>query len=197
MYLDRYKACHTIFEGIPKIDLGDVHLRGFFPEKLDIESKMYLANSNDLFVKKYLPGAYVSTEQEARMILDDYINRFIFKCCVPFTIATRERSIPIGYIMCNSPLISYKDSKERIDDWTIDFWLASKVRGKRIMEPILYNVLVYLQEKELDRVYMYVDKDNFVSIHIIEKCKLIHIGESGDGKLYKYGVKFKRNVSLF
>ena len=43
---------------------------------------------------------------------------------------------------------------------------------------------------------MYVDKINLVSIHIIEKCGLVKIGESGDGKLFKYGVILKPNCTL-
>lgn len=196
MYLELYKACHTIFEGIPKIDLGGVHLRGFFPDKLDIESKTYLNNSNDLLVKKYLPGAYASNEIEARAKIEGYIDRYLLMSCIPFTIATRERSIPIGYVLCHSPLVRFKDSSERIGDWTIDFWLAKSVRGQGIMEPILYRILNYLQTKELDRVYMYVDKENDVSIHIIEKTNFILVGESADCKLFKYGIKLKREVQL-
>ena len=196
MYMDRYKACHTIFEGIPKIDLGDVQLRGFFPNKLELESKYYFRNTFDPLVKKYLPGAYVESEAEALNKINDYIDRFIFKSCIPFTIATRELS-PIGYILCHSPLVNFQNTEEKIGDWTIDFWLNKDVRGQKIMKPLLFRLLGYLQEKELDRVFMYVDKDNDVSIHIIEQCHFINVGESGDGKLYKYGIKLKREASLF
>ncbi len=196
MYLDRYKACHTIFEDIPKLDFGGVHLRGIFYNKIELEAKAYHLNSSDLLVKKYLPGAFSSSESKAKEKLNDYINRFILKACIPFTIATRERSIPLGYVLCHSPLVNFKDSEEKINDWTIDFWLGESIRGQKFIEHVLYGVLGYLQSKEVDRVYMYVDKDNHISIHIIEKCKLIYLGESGDGKLFKYGVKLKPNISL-
>jgi RimJ/RimL family protein N-acetyltransferase len=196
MYLERYKACHTIFEGIPKLDLGGVSLRGLLLDKIDLESKVYNIISNDLLVKKFLPGAYCANETEAKSKLNEYINHFLLKACIPFAIISNKNFVPIGYVLCNSPLVNYKDSDERINDWTIDFWLGESVRGQRIMEHILYRVLGYLQSKEVDRVYMYVDKDNYPSIRIIEKCSLIHLGESGDGKLYKYGVKLKKDVSL-
>ena len=54
----------------------------------------------------------------------------------------------------------------------------------------------YLKTKEVDRVYIYADKHNSKSIHIIENCNFVQLGESGDGKLYKYGIRLKRNVSL-
>lgn len=98
--------------------------------------------------------------------------------------------MPIGYIICFSPLTTDRDSGEKIDDWTIDIWLGEGVRGKGIMEHVLYRVLEYLHSKEVDRVYMYVDKDNYISIHIIEKLGCTLLRDSGDGKFYQYGVKF-------
>lgn len=196
MYFDYYKACHTIFEGIPKLDLGGVHLRGILLDKIEIESKAYFINSSDSLIKKYLPGACCKNEIEAKNKLNDYVDRFLLKSCIPFTIGLKGNSLPIGYVLCHSPLVNYKDSEEQINDWTIDFWLGKDARGQRIMEHILYRVLGYLQSKEVDRVYMYVDKDNYPSIRIIEKCNLILVGESGDRKLYKYGLKLKPNVGL-
>jgi RimJ/RimL family protein N-acetyltransferase len=196
MYIDIYKACHSIFEGIPKLDLGGVLLRGFLLDKLDIEAKVYAINSNDILVKKYLPGAYCKNEIEAKSKLNEEIKKFYLKACVPFTIIERENLLPIGYVFCNSPLSTYQNNDEKIGDWTIDFWLSKSVRGQRIMEQVLYRVLAYLQLKEVDRVYMYVDKDNNASIRIIEKCYLIYLGESEDGKQFKYGVKFKEHITL-
>lgn len=196
MYLEHYKACHTLFEAIPRLDMGGVFVRGPWLKNLQLESEVYHFNSSDSLVKKYLPGAFSLNEKDAFDKINGYIDRFILKSCIPFIIATKEMSVPIGYILCHSPLVSYKGSKERINDWTIDFWLGPAYRGQGIMETVLYNVIGYLQIKEVDRVYMFVDKDNYPSIHIIEKCTSVLVGESGDGKLYKYGVKLKNGISI-
>jgi hypothetical protein len=79
MYIDIYKACHSIFEGIPRLDLGGVHLSGINLDRIDLESKVYFINSNDSLVNKYLPGAYYSNESEAKSRLNEDINRFILK----------------------------------------------------------------------------------------------------------------------
>jgi RimJ/RimL family protein N-acetyltransferase len=196
MYIDRYKACDTIFKGIPKLDLGGLHLRGFFPNSLEEESKFYLNISNDSDVKKFLPGAYCADLNEATQKINKLIDKFLLKISVPFVISARQNSTPIGYVICNSPLYNYKDSNEKIGDWTIDFWINKSYRGQKLLHPVIYKTIGYLQSKEVDRVYMYVDKINLVSIHIIEKCGLVKIGESGDGKLFKYGVILKPNCTL-
>jgi RimJ/RimL family protein N-acetyltransferase len=197
MYSEYYKACDTIFDEVPYIDIANgVHLRSIFLKEIELESKTYFTNSSDSITKKYIPGAYCSNEAEAKKKILDFRGRFLHKYCVPFAVAAGDKSVPIGYIICFSPLTTDRDSGEKIDDWTIDIWLGEGVRGKGIMEHVLYSVLEYLQSKEVDRVYMYVDKDNYICIHIIEKLGFIPFRDSGDQKFYKYGVEFKPNVSL-
>lgn len=191
MYFERYKADHTIFEGIPKIDMGGTILRGILPHMLEAESKMYLINSKDELTRKYLPAAYADNEEEALKKLNDYIDRFLLKAGILFSIATKEKSIPVGYILCNSPATVYPDSKEAINDWTIDFWLREQVRGRGIMTAAVYNVLGYLQRMEVPRVYAFVDKTNEISIKILKKCHMIQVDETYDKKMYKFGIRLK------
>lgn len=194
MYSEYYKACETIFDDVPNLDVEGVHLRGIFLDEIELESKAYFTNSSDSSTEKYLPGVYCLDEAEAKTKLIDYTGRFLNKYCIPFTVAVGNKSVPIGYILCHSPLTNYSDSEEKIDDWTIDFWLGEGVRGKGIMKSVLYCVLEYLQSKEVDRVYLYVDKDNYICIHILEKLGFIPFRDSSDPKFYKYGVEFKPNV---
>lgn len=194
--MDLYKASHTIFEGIPKIDLGGAHIRGIFPNKLELEAKAYLLNCNDIEIKTFLPTVYVETEAQAIEKLNGFIDRFLLKAGVFFCIAAKDRSIPVGYILCNSPLVNFKDSEEKMGDWTIDFWIANPYRGKGIMSAALYRVLGYLQLKEVNRVYAYTHKNNLASIRVIEKCNLIPCGLSGDNLLLRFGVKLKPGIAL-
>ncbi len=197
MYLDIYKSNISIFEKIPKLDLGGVFLRNFLLNNLEIESRLYYINSSDSLIEKFLPGAYSKNEEDANQKVLDLIKNYSLRLCVPFVIASSNDNVPIGYIVCNTPLYySSENYDEKIDDWTIDFWLNESIRGKKIMYHVLYCILGYLQSKEVDRVYIFVDKDNYPSIRIIEKCNLIFINEVDEGKKLKYGVALKPNVSL-
>ncbi len=197
MYLDIYKSNISIFERIPKLDLGGVFLRGFLMDNIEIESKVYHINSSDSLVEKYLPGACSKSEEDAKQKVLDLTRNYLLKLCVPFVIASSSEKVPLGYIVCNTPLYySSENYDEKIDDWTIDFWLNESVRGKKIMYHALYCILGYLQSNEVERVYIFIDKDNYPSIRIIEKCDLIFIKEVDEGKKLKYGVALKPNISL-
>ena len=47
MYSEKHKASITIFEEIPRLNLGGAHLRGILIDKFDAEAKMFIKNSND------------------------------------------------------------------------------------------------------------------------------------------------------
>lgn len=191
MYSEELKSNYKIWESIPKIDLGGTGLRGLKLDKIEIEAKYYLRNSNDQLVKKYLPGVFVNNESESLAKLNDFIKRFILRGSILFSLVSKENNIPVGYVLCHSPRLTYLDSEEKIGNWSLDFWILEKARGRGIMTAAVYNVLAYLQKMEVPIVYAFTDKSNLASIKVLEKCNMKIIGESGDGKMYKYAVGLK------
>jgi RimJ/RimL family protein N-acetyltransferase len=190
MYFEKYKVDMQIFEGIPTIDMGGTVLRGIFPNLVETEAKAYLLNSKESLVKKFLPGAYVETEEQALDKLHDYVQRYLLRASILFCVATKEKQIPVGYVLCNSPVMTYQNSNRIINDWTIDFWLAERARGRGIMIAAAYNALVYLNKMKVPGVYAFTDKENAKSINILIKCGMTLIEETADKKMYKYGVTF-------
>jgi RimJ/RimL family protein N-acetyltransferase len=193
MYSDELKSNYKIWESIPKIDLGGTGLRGLIIDKIEIEAKYYLRNSNDELVKKYLPGVFVSNEQESIEKLDDFVKRFLLRGSILFSLVDKASNVPAGYVLCHSPRLTYLGSEEKIGDWSIDFWMLEQARGRGIMTAAVYNVLAYLQEMEVPLVYAFTDKTNLASMRVLEKCNMKIIDETGDGKMYKYAVRLKPN----
>lgn len=196
IYFERYKANIQIFKNIPTLEVGEVILRGFYPSLLDTEEDMFYKISSRLDLKEFLPGAYAESKDDATKIVDNLITKFIIKRCLPFCVAEKKSKIPIGYILCHTPIATYPNSNEEIGDWTIDFWLEKKYEGSGIMSASVYNLMAYLQEMEVPRVYAFVDKHNHKSISLLEKCKFIKVSETYDKKMWRYGVKLKRESSL-
>lgn len=194
MYSDRYQASIDIFQSIPYIEMGKVTLRGFILEKINMEAKFYLQNSSDKLVKKYLPKVYVSNENEAKKVINELIDRFIFKACIPFTIAEKERKFPIGYVLCNSPLLVYEDTKTPMNEWTIDFWINEEIRNYGICSAAVWNVLLFLKRMLVKEVYAFVDKENTASIRVLEKCGMYLHEEVSNKKMWKYKINLETDI---
>lgn len=195
MYVEEYKANYRIFLDFPRIDMGGSIIRGVFENMLETESEIYYLNSKDELVKKFLPEAYVESNDQALNKMYSYQERRMFKVGILMCIATKDKQIPFGYILCNSPLAGYPGTTKRIDDWTIDFWLSEKARGKGVMTASVYNILSYLKKMEVPRVYAYVDKSNERSIKLLQKCNMVLINETPN--MYKFGIRLKsREIPL-
>lgn len=188
MYCSIYKSGKEIFCKVPKIDLGEIILRGILWGKLELEAHYYYLCSYDEMVKKYLPGAYVSGEDEAAKMLLNYQERFFLRNSFLFCVTTRELR-PIGYVLCNSPLVTYINADEPINDWTIDFWLNKQYRGKGIATSAVYNTCVYLQKMSVPQVFAFVNKSNEKSIKLLKNINMNLLEETYDKQMYKFGVR--------
>lgn len=188
MYLSKYKADNRMFDEIPTINLGQFMLRSIYPNNLKLEAKFYYKISCDPLVKKYLPGAYVESEEEALIKIEEYVHRTLSGASVLFCVANSANKFPFGYILCSSPIMNYIDSEERIGDWTIDFWMHELNRGKGIMTFAVQNALAHMQSMQIPKVLAFTDKSNEKSMRLLEKCSMKIIGETSDDKMYKFAV---------
>ncbi len=192
MYSEKYKCNFEIWEGVPRIDMGGTALRGLILDKLDLEAKNFLRNSSDSEVERNLPGVFVKNEKEAHKVLLKFIDRFILKSGILFSVVLKENNIPIGYVACNSPKLKFKDRDEEIGEWSIDFWVFEKARNKGIMTAAVYNTLAYLQEMGVSTIYAFVDKENIASMEVLKKCSMSLVEDTGDGKMFKFMVRTKQ-----
>ncbi len=188
MYYDSYKADYDIFDRVPEIDMGSLVLRGLVPDS-ECEAKAYLQNSNNNSVKKYLPNAYVESEEAAFGKMHDFTRSFLLKKKILFAIALKEDPSPIGYVLCNSPLQTFTSSDLLIDEWTIDFWLAETSRHQGIMKVAINTVLNYLKSKNVTKVFAFANKKNRTSINLLQKCNLEFIDDSSVKDMMTFGIK--------
>ena len=152
MFLQKYKCDTDMFDKIPTIKIGQMMLRGLYPNELETEAKYYNVISSDSLVKKYLPGAYTENEEEALDKIKQYINRTLSGASVLFCIAAADKK-PIGYILCNSPIMNFENSSEQIGEWTIDFWLHKGARNNGIMAVSIQYILNHMQKMKIPKVY--------------------------------------------
>jgi len=150
---------------------------------------MYFHISKREEVKQYLPEAYVVSKERAKDKIFEFIQRMLLNRCLFFCIAEKATKIPLGYVICHSPLVTYKNSNEQIGDWTIDFWLGKDFEGKGIMGKSLIGILTYLQKMEVPFVFAFVEKRNYKSIKVLEQCQFLRIASTNDNKNWKYGIK--------
>lgn len=190
MYYERYKANIEIFNDVPKIDLGGVVLRSLIPNKIEVEAQVYLQISKSNLVRQFLPNAYVSTEAEAMDKMRYFVEAFLLKQGFLFCIAIKETNVPIGYVLCNSPLQVYSDGKTPIGDWTVNYWIAEYASGKGITDVALHNTLRYLKQMEVPRVFAFVDKTNERGIKLLDKSIMKFIDATSMQNMYKYGITF-------
>lgn len=188
MYYVNYKANYDIFDRIPEIDMGSIVLRAVVSES-ESEAQAYLQNSNNNSVKKYLPNAYVETEEAAFGKMHDFARSFLMKKSILFAIALKENPFPIGYILCSSPLQTFTSSDLTMDEWTIDFWLAESSRHQGIMKVAINTVLNYLKSKNVAKVFAFADKRNSTSINLLKKCNMEYIDDSSIKDMMTFGIK--------
>ena len=162
-FLNHLKANSDIFEYLRNIDIPHNYvMTPIFVEALDSEAMFYWYNCQDDGVKKYLPGAYVATEEDAKVKLNEYIQRMILHNGILYSIRSIRDKYPLGYIMVNSPI-----SSTGLNEWTIDFWLNKQSRGKGLMTAAISNLLQYFQQMDIEEVYALVDADNTSSLKIL------------------------------
>jgi RimJ/RimL family protein N-acetyltransferase len=177
-----------MFDKIPTIKIGQIILRSIYPDQIEIEAKYYHLISCDSLVKKYLPGAYTENEEQALIKINEYIHRTLSGASVLFCIARTDDKKPIGYILCNSPILNFHNSNERVGNWTIDFWLHQGIRGKGIMSVCIMNILDHMQKMQIPKVFAYTDKENIESIRVLQKCNMKIVDETIDDKMYIFSV---------
>ncbi len=168
--------------------MGSLVLRGLVSDSAS-EAKAYLLNSNTNSVKKYLPNAYVETEEAAFGKMHDFARSFLLKKGILFAIALKEDPSPIGYILCNSPLQTFTASEITMDEWSIDFWLAETSRHQGIMRVAINTVLNYLKSRNVSQVFAFADKRNRTSINLLQKCNMEYIDDSSVQKMMTFGIK--------
>jgi RimJ/RimL family protein N-acetyltransferase len=188
MYYDSYKANYDIFDHIPEIDMGSLVLRGLVSDS-ECEAKAYLENSKNNSVKKFLPNAYVESEEAAFGKMHDFARRFLLKKGILFAIALKEDPSPIGYILCNSPLQTFTSSDLTMDEWTIDFWLTETSRHQGIMKVAINTALNYLKSKNVTKVFAFADKRNRTSINLLQKCNMEFIDDSSVKDMMTFGIQ--------
>ncbi len=192
MYIEDYQADSEIFEEIPTLDLGPHFvLRPIFPSQFNYEIKEYLENCNDEEIKHFLPKHYADSEQLAKKILNEFLDRMIFRAGILFCVAHKQKKVTLGYIMFNSPRAVVVEKSSDPAEWTIDFWASKKIRGQGIMYVAINKAMLYLQKMQVPFVFAYVDKKNLRTLRLMEKLQFTCIGENVDKSMYKFGVRLK------
>jgi len=181
-YNAELKADDIIFEKMMFIKVRDSHvLKPIMADKFDAEVKMFFKNSNTEGVKKYLNSIYVSSEEEAREKLNNFMLKTIYKASLFYCIRPVELQAPIGYIHMNSPI-----TESGLNSWSVDFWISDMFAGQNIMTLSLAYMLEYLQNNLVPEVVALVDEDNLASIRVLQKIgfKLDHKEMGGEERLY-------------
>jgi RimJ/RimL family protein N-acetyltransferase len=193
MYFEEYQADSEIFEGIPTLDLGPQFvLRPINPSQFEYEIKEYVENCNDEEIRQFLPKHYADTEQLAKKILHEFLDRMIFRAAILFCVALREKKATLGYVMLNSPKAVILEKTNQPAEWTMDFWASKKIRGMGIMYAAIHKCMWYMQKMQVPFVFAYVDKTNLKTIRLMENLKFTLMGENPDKTMYKFGVRLKR-----
>jgi len=163
-YDDKLKVDSDIFKDLVSISVGNsLLLTPIYHSMLDNEATLYLVNSNNENLKKYLPLVHADTKEKAQTILLDFLGRTAFKQSLLLCIRPKEQKFPIGYINFNTPIAA-----TGLNSWTVDFWLGPPMQGKGIMSAALVQGLLYLQKYNAPGVKALVDKDNINSINVLE-----------------------------
>src|SRR5690606_35597561 len=149
---------------------------------LELEAKYYALVSNNRLLKRYLPGAYVENETDAKKKINEYLERHFAKVSITLCIARPDKK-PIGYIMLNAPGIY-----EEIDNWTIDFWLHESMQGNGIMAASLSAVLNQMKNSNISSVLFFVKKDNQKALNVLSNIGLKSKKEAVDESMYQLGV---------
>ncbi|MES2266152.1 MAG: GNAT family protein [Bacteroidota bacterium] len=155
------------------------------PEIFDAEIEFYKINSQSEEVRRFLPGAYADTVEEAKEKLVLLIQKGVFKGAVTYCICEKGYPAPLGYICLNSPLIP-----SGYNTWTIDFWSGETMRGKALMTVCVHTLLGYAQENAIEEVKAIVDPENQKAINVLERAGFVYLSQEAEGeRRYIYGVR--------
>ncbi len=185
-YDKRIKADSEIFEKIRFISVGDeIILKPIIPQLIEEEGILYLFNTNNAGVKKYLPSVYVENKEQAMKKLLEFDRRMLLKQSLFYSIRFKQRPLPIGYIHLNTPL-----TPTGLESWTVDYWMADAMQGRGIMASSLSQILAYLQEYSVAEVKALVNTDNTKSISTLERVGFKFISqETGGEKRFLYSAQ--------
>lgn len=185
-YDKKIKADSEIFEKIRFIPVGDrIILKPIIPELIEQEATLYLFNTNNEGVKKYLPSVYVSDKTQAVEKLSNFISRMRLKQSLFYCIRLKQPPFPIGYINLNTPL-----AQTGLDSWTVDFWMADSIKGKGLMSSSWSHILAYLQKHDITEVKALVNTDNTNSISTLERVGFKFVSQEKEGeKRFLYSVQ--------
>jgi RimJ/RimL family protein N-acetyltransferase len=181
MFFERYKSSLDIFNFVAiKLPSGFL----LTPVKFDIidqEATIYLANSKDELVKKYLPNAYPANINDAKSKLLENTQRQQLRQGVFFCIRPVEAPMPIGYILLNSPI-----SGSGLGEWSLDFWINKRYRKKGIMTICLNRILDYMQKMEVPGIVATIYPENLASAKTLKKTGFVyrHSNRSSGQDLY-------------
>lgn len=166
------------------MDFGEIKVRHIAWNNFELEAEFYKLISSDISVKKYLPGAYVETLEQAKEKIKEFGDQALYKAALPLVIANSKNQ-PIGYILCNAPGHIYKE----IDEWTIDYWLYKDMRGKGIVTGCLGGVLNQFKDIGIPSVLFFVKKDNIKALKVLYNLEIKSKKESHDPTMYQLGVR--------
>lgn len=115
-------------------------------------------------IKQYLPNLDLSTEQNAKRLIEREIVRT--ESGLGFSYFIMMGQVPIGMIMVNTP--DYNEKNIHFSNWTIDFFVFELFEGKGFIKAALPRVLMTLKEKmHVDKVYSIVDASNTRCLNIM------------------------------
>lgn len=181
-YNAELKADDIIFEKMMFINVRDsLILKPILGDNFENEATMFLNNSNNDGVKKYLKAVYVTSQEEAVKKLHNFMLKTVVKTSLFYCIMIVNTEIVIGYIHLNSPL-----SASGLNSWSVDFWISDKFARQNIMTVALGYMLEYLQNNQVPQIVALVDEMNLPSIKVLQKLgfRLDHKESGGEERLF-------------
>ena len=99
-----------------------------------------------------------------------------------------QEELPVGEVEIHSPVD--KKNKE-ITLWSLKIY--EPYRGKGLGHKLMQDILDYARKQEVERINLFVHKDNRVAIHLYERYGFAIVPRPGDQHSYSWKMSLKLN----
>lgn len=173
-YMDLYKCNISLFTTFVKMDIGKgIMVRNISLENFDLECSHFYKIANQKSVDKYLPDLFFKDESSAKLALIEILRSTELRQRVIYVICDSQNYLPYGYILLSSPNTTLRGTKEKIGEWSIDFWLHEKAQGIGIMPYTLSNFFQRLKSFGIQTLFAFSDNSNSPSKKVLNKLNFL------------------------
>ncbi|WP_010252881.1 GNAT family N-acetyltransferase [Myroides injenensis] len=156
-------------------------LKPIIEEFLNQEAVLYAHNSETSGIKQSLPDFYVSSQQQAKEKLQQFIKETQEQKSVLYCVRFKDFLAPIGYIYLERPT-----NKE--DTWKVKIWINGSMQKKGIMTKAIKSMIPLLKDLSIDKLDATVASDNQLGSKIFEKMGFKLIDSEHGVDHYQYAI---------